>query len=93
MVITLEEAVDTTQFDRTRLDDKSITILDVSVPHVIIPVGPGRNVGTLVEIAALNQKLKGMGIHTAQEMEKRLLKELARRREIRENITDRESST
>jgi serine kinase of HPr protein (carbohydrate metabolism regulator) len=35
-------------------------------------VKPGRSVGTLIEIAALNQKLKGMGVDTERLMAKRL---------------------
>lgn len=56
--------------ERTGLSEESLTILEVSIPHVTIPVRPGRNVGTLVEVAALNQKLKSLGINTARIMEK-----------------------
>jgi HPr kinase/phosphorylase len=50
-----------------------MNILDVEIPHVTIPVRPGRNVGTLVEVAALNHKLKSLGIHTAKLMEREIL--------------------
>jgi HPr kinase/phosphorylase len=53
-----------------------LSILDVRVPHLTIPVKPGRSIGTLIEIGALNQKLKNMGIHTARLMEKRLTEAL-----------------
>jgi serine kinase of HPr protein (carbohydrate metabolism regulator) len=39
-------------------------------------VRPGRNVGTLVEVAALNQKLKSLGINTARLMEEQLLERM-----------------
>ena len=84
-VITLAEWEEVQNLDRTGLVEDTITILDVAVPHVIIPVRPGRNVGTLVEIACLNQKLKGMGIHSAKLMEKKLIEELERKRMAREN--------
>jgi HPr kinase/phosphorylase len=72
MAITLVDWDPEADYDRTGLDSETLNILDVAIPHVTIPVRPGRNVGTLVEVAALNQKLKGLGIHTAQMVENRL---------------------
>ena len=77
LAITLTEWDANEDYDRTGLANESLNILDVSVPHVRIPVRPGRNVGTLVEVAALNQKLKSLGIHTARLMEEKLLRHLA----------------
>ncbi len=84
LVITLADWQDVVSYDRTGLVEETINILDVEVPHVTIPVKPGRNVGTLVEIAALNQKLKSMGIHTAKLMDQKLVEEMDRRRLARE---------
>jgi len=72
MVITLVDWQDSVEYDRTGLEEHTVSFLDVQLPHVIIPVKPGRSVGTLIEIAALNQKLKNMGIYTARLMEQRL---------------------
>jgi HPr kinase/phosphorylase len=77
MVITLVDWSECGAQDRTGLTENSISILDVELPHVIIPVKPGRSVGTLVEIAALDQKLKNMGIHTARLVERRLAEVLS----------------
>ena len=76
LAITLVAWDQAEQYDRTGLEDKTLTILDVDVPHVVIPLSPGRNVGTLVEVAALNQKLKSLGIHTAKLIEDKLLETL-----------------
>jgi HPr kinase/phosphorylase len=76
LVITLVDWQDSAEYDRIGLHDDSLSILDVRVPHLTIPVKPGRSVGTLIEIAALNQKLKNMGVHTARLMEKRLTEAL-----------------
>jgi HPr kinase/phosphorylase len=59
-------------FDRTGLTEDSLNVLDVSINHVTIPVRPGRNVGTLVEVAALNYKLKHLGVNTALRAEQTL---------------------
>ena len=73
LAITLMDWEQAREYDRTGLAEARMEILDVAIPHVTIPVRPGRNVGTLVEVAALNQKLKSLGIHTAQLMEEQIL--------------------
>ncbi len=64
------------EYDRLGLDDHHTTILGVDIPHIIIPVRPGRNLGSIVEVAARNFLLKGMGCHSAQEFQNRLLARL-----------------
>ena len=41
-------------------------LLDVAVPKLRVPVRPGRNLATLIEVAARNQLLKLQGIHSAR---------------------------
>ena len=77
LAITLVDWEQASETDRTGLNEDTMEILGVAIPHVIIPVSPGRNLGTLVEVAALNQKLKSLGINTARLMEKQLLERLA----------------
>jgi HPr kinase/phosphorylase len=77
LAITLAEWDKSREYDRTGLNEDHIEILDVAVPHVTIPVRPGRNVGTLVEVAALNQKLKSLGVNTAQLMQAQILERTA----------------
>jgi putative flippase GtrA len=76
LAITLVDWDPAAEYDRTGLTETSLSILDVTIPHVIIPVRPGRNVGTLVEVAALNHKLKSLGIHTAQLMQERIVERM-----------------
>jgi HPr kinase/phosphorylase len=78
LAITLVDWDQHANYDRTGLDEKRLDILDVAIHHVTIPVRPGRNVGTLVEVAALNHKLKHLGIHTARLMEEELLERLGK---------------
>lgn len=77
LVITLVDWQESAEYDRIGLTDDSLSILDVRVPHITIPVKPGRSVATLIEIAVLNQKLKNMGVHTARLMAQRLTEVLA----------------
>jgi HPr kinase/phosphorylase len=44
---------------------KNHHLLGVAVPEIRVPVQPGRNLGALIEVATLNQRLKQHGVHSA----------------------------
>ena len=58
---------------KPRVDDRRVTILGVEIPHICIPVRPGRNLGSIIEVAARNFLLKGMGYHSARDFQERLM--------------------
>jgi len=60
-------------YDRAGLDDRFCDILDIKVPHHILPVKPGRDVVLLLETIALNHRLKEMGYNSAKEFNSKLL--------------------
>lgn len=72
IVVTLEEWDSSKNYDRLGIDEKHFTILGIDVPHIEIPVRPGRNIPVIVEAAALNQRLKKMGVHSAKELDSKL---------------------
>ncbi len=72
LVIKLERWVDGKAYDRMGLDNETISILGIEVPAITIPVSPGRNLSVVLEIAAMNSRLKRMGYNTAEEFNKRL---------------------
>lgn len=59
-------------YDRLGFDVGKYDILGVELPHLRIPVSPGRSVATIVEVAARNQILKIMGYDSALEFHKQL---------------------
>ena len=61
------------EYDRLGVDDRHVTILGVEIPHISIPVRPGRNLGSIIEVAARNFLLKGMGYHSARDFQERLM--------------------
>jgi HPr kinase/phosphorylase len=61
------------EYDRLGVDDRSKTIMGVDIPFISIPVRPGRNLGSIIEVAARNFLLKGMGYHSARDFQERLL--------------------
>ena len=60
------------RYDRLGLDENGYEILGVSLPYVEMPVGPGRNLSVLIEVAARNHLLKLKGFHPARELARRL---------------------
>lgn len=74
LVVTLRDYREMEEVDRHGLQQNKYTILGIEVPHVIIPVRSGRDIGRLVEVAALDQKLKSQGTNSALEFNERLIK-------------------
>ena len=74
LVVTLRDYREMGEVDRHGLQKNIYSILGIEVPHVIIPVRSGRDIGRLVEVAALDQKLKSQGTHSALEFNERLIK-------------------
>ncbi len=61
------------EYDRLGFEEEKYSILGVELPMLRIPVTPGRNLTTIIEVAARNHLLKIMGYDSALEFEKRLL--------------------
>lgn len=62
--------------DRTGLEQHQTRILDVNIPSLRIPVTPGRNLAVLIEVAALNQRLKAQGYFAAKKFNDDLIKRM-----------------
>jgi HPr kinase/phosphorylase len=80
LAIRLEPWNTNTQYDRTGLDSKKTTILGVDIPLIRIPVSPGRNLAVLIEVAALNQRLRSQGYFSAETFNDRLISRMQRQR-------------
>src|SRR6478672_6538128 len=73
MVVTLQDWQEIEEVDRIGLDQEFYEILKLKVPHVTIPVKPGRDIARLIEVAAMDQKLKGLGQNSAAQFNDKLL--------------------
>ena len=62
--------------ERTGLDVDSFEILGRKVPHMTLPVRPGRDMARLAEVAAMVQALRGMGHDSAREFSERLIQHM-----------------
>jgi HPr kinase/phosphorylase len=77
VVINLEIWQQDKQYDRLGLDEETTRIIDTDVTLVTIPVRPGRNLAVIVEVAAMNYRLKRMGYNAAQQFTNKLTETLA----------------
>jgi len=64
------------EVDRTGITQQTYAILGIEVPHIVLPVRPGRDIARLIEVAALDQKLKSLGHNAAQEFNQRLIERM-----------------
>jgi HPr kinase/phosphorylase len=71
LVIRIEDWEQTKEYDRLGVEEESIEILGVSLPSLLVPVSPGRNLATIVEVAVRNHLLKLRGVHSAWELVER----------------------
>jgi len=78
LVVELEEWKKGVYYSLLGLRERRYKILGASVPYLKLPVKPGRNMGTLIEVAVRNQMLKDQGIYTARDLKRKLNKRLAR---------------
>lgn len=77
LVIELVDWREDDEYDRLGTDDLFHEILDVQIPRLRIPVRPGRNITSIIEVAARNQLLKLQGHHSARVFQERLNRAIA----------------
>jgi HPr kinase/phosphorylase len=65
------------EYDRLGVEDRKYRILDVEIAMLVVPVRPGRNMTTIIEVAARNHLLKQQGHHSALEFQERLNRAIA----------------
>lgn len=68
LVVHLERWREDKFYDRFGLDEEKVNILGLEVPIVTIPVQPGRNLATIVEVAAVNNRNKKYGFNAAKQL-------------------------
>lgn len=73
LVVVLKPLKDLNEVDRLGVEIRHYTVLGKDVPLIDIPVGPGRDTARLVEVAALEQKLRTFGHHSAAEFNRNLM--------------------
>ncbi len=78
LIVTFEEWKPGMEEDRTGLEQDYYELLGQNVPHIMLPVRPGRDLARLVEVASMVQALKTIGHNPAQEFNDRLIARMNR---------------
>jgi HPr kinase/phosphorylase len=73
LMIMIEEWQDEKEYDRMGLDEQCQVLLDVPVPCLLLPVRPGRSLAVILEVAAMNQRLKKAGVYSAEVFNQKVL--------------------
>jgi HPr kinase/phosphorylase len=76
LVVRLLSYDDDESWDRLGIDDEWYDVLGVKVPLRRLPVRPGKNTASTVEVAARNELLRREGVHSAREFHARLARAL-----------------
>ncbi|NBV23313.1 MAG: HPr(Ser) kinase/phosphatase [Proteobacteria bacterium] len=77
LIITLKSWDDVKDVDRLGMEEEHQEILGMQIPHMTIPVRPGRDLARLIEVAALHAKLRRAGHNPARELNDRLMAQMA----------------
>lgn len=68
LIVELEHWQKDKIYDRLGAEHTTTKIFNSDITKITIPILPGRNIATLVESAAMNQKLRTLGHNAAQEL-------------------------
>ncbi|HKK08333.1 MAG TPA: HPr(Ser) kinase/phosphatase, partial [Gemmatimonadota bacterium] len=85
VVVQLEEWSDSHAYDRTGLEADTTEILGVTLPRVVIPLNPGKNITVISEVIAMNHLLKYSGVDTARVFDQKVRKSM---RPVREYLEE-----
>jgi HPr kinase/phosphorylase len=66
LIVVLQDIEEATQIDRLHGSKRIRKIQDVDIPEVTLPVGPGRNLAVLLEVAVRNHILNAKGYDASQ---------------------------
>ena len=88
VVVQLEDWDGSREYDRTGLDGKVTTILEVTMPLVTVPLNPGKNLTVMCEVVAMNHLLRYSGVDSAHIFNQRLIGHMQERRQAREYLEE-----
>lgn len=72
LAVDLEIWDENKHYDRLGIDEEKIKILDSQITKLSVPVRPGRNISVIIEVAAMDYRMKRLGFNAAEEFTKRL---------------------
>ena len=73
LVVSLRCWEEVKDVDRVGIETQYVKILGIQIPHIVIPVRPGRDLARLVEVAAFQTKLRATGYNAPKDLDDRLV--------------------
>ncbi len=73
-------------YDRLGLDDQYEELLGIQVPTITVPVRPGRTLATIIEVAAMNSRMKMMGYNSAEALNRRIMRDMNQDMDERDTV-------
>jgi HPr kinase/phosphorylase len=88
VVVQLEAWENAMEADRTGLQALETTILDVTLPRVIVPLNPGKNLTVIAEVVAMMHLLRYSGVDVAAAFNERLIRRMKEKQGLREYLQE-----
>lgn len=76
LIVELVRGAKTEDLERVGTTTDARDVMGMKIERVALPVEPGRDVAALIELAAMNYKLRAFGYNSAVEFDQRLLKKM-----------------
>jgi len=74
LTIKLEKWEEGEEYERLGIDSRKTEIMDLEIDEIVIPVKPGRNLALVLEVAAMNYRMKTMGYNAAVDFTENIMK-------------------
>ena len=88
VVVQLEDWESAQDADRTGLAQLETTILEVTIPKVMIPLNPGKNITVISEVIAMMLLLRYSGVDVAAAFNERLIRRMKEKQGVREYLVE-----
>jgi HPr kinase/phosphorylase len=88
VVVQLESGEKAKEADRTGLQQLETTILDVTIPRMVVPLNPGKNITVISEVVAMMHLLRYAGVDVAAAFNQRLIKKMREKQGLREYLAE-----
>ena len=88
VIVQLEDWESAQDADRTGLAQLETTILEVTLPKVIIPLNPGKNITVISEVIAMMLLLRYSGVDVAAAFNERLIRRMKEKQGVREYLAE-----
>jgi HPr kinase/phosphorylase len=88
VIVQLEDWESAQDADRTGLAQLETTILEVTIPKMIIPLNPGKNITVISEVIAMMLLLRYSGVDVAAAFNERLIRRMKDKQGVREYLAE-----